>query len=474
MNKLYFSIRWKLVSTYLLLVLISLLLINAFINASLTEYLMEEKKDNLLSQGTIVSDQIAPSISSYQNRQSLDYAESIIKSLSLRLNTRVLVVDRSGEVIVDSFDDYYGASLNSIDEVVNALNGFSSAQAYNFSDIGKAIYVGVPVYESGNVIGAILMSSSPVDIFNQIKEISENFYRLSIGAIIITAVVSFIFTDIFSTPIENLTQVVKEVALGNKNQKAKIHSRDELGNLAESFNTMITKLYHVDEMRKKFVSNVSHELRTPIASMKIIAETLSLSKPDDLLVYEDFMQDINSEMDRLNKIIDTLLNLVNLEKDELQLEYQPVVFNQLVKHTIQTIKPLAEQKDIHLTYEDTDPINTVVDSLKIRQCLINIINNAVKYTPDGGYVHVELYANREDLVVKVKDTGIGIPEEDLPHIFDRFYRVDEARARDTGGSGLGLSIAHQIISLHQGRIEVQSQAGVGTEFFIILPRKSES
>lgn len=459
------------VSTYLLLVLLSLLLINSFVNASLIKYMMEDKKDNLLSQATIISDQIAPSFLAIDTSQSHRFVESSIKNLSLRISSRVLVVNRFKTVRVDSYDEYSGKTLDGVLEVDNALKGISSAQEYNFDDTGKTVYVGVPIYESGDIIGAMLISSSPEDIFSEIKEISSNFYRLSIGAIIITAVVSFIFTDIMSTPIESLTAVVKDVSRGNKNQKARIFSRDELGNLAEAFNNMITKLYHVDERRKKFVSNVSHELRTPIASMKIISETLTHSKPKDIEVYHDFMMDIDGELTRLSHIIDTLLNLVNLEKDELDLEYQMVNVNNVLRRCIHTLRPLAEQKQIDLEYMEVEQVMNMMDANKVAQCVINIVNNAIKYTPQGGYVGIQLYGTKDDVIIKVRDTGIGIPEEDLPHIFDRFYRVDSARARETGGSGLGLSIAYQIVTLHQGRINVHSEVNAGTTFYIILPKK---
>jgi len=432
--------------------------------------MMDEKKESLMNQGMIVSDQIAPSFVAIENSQSYRYTETVIKGLSLRLNTRVLVANREGNVILDSYDDYIGRNISGVQEIQNALSGISSAQSYNFSDIGKTVYVSVPIYNAGNIIGAILMSSSPEDIFRRIDEISSSFMRLFLGVVVIIGVVSLIFSGIVATPIVNLTQVVNEVTLNNRNQKALYHSHDELGELALAFNEMIDKLYKVDDMRKQFVSNVSHELRTPIASMKIIAETLMHSKPTTIEIYDDFMIDINNELDRLNKIIETLLNLVNLEKEGLELEYAQTILNHLVQKTVDIMMPLAQKKNITLSIKPYQNVFCALDAHKMRQCLINIIGNAINYTPEGGSIIVTLEDFKGEISIRVSDTGIGIPENEIGRVFERFYRVDSARARDTGGSGLGLSIAFQIVSLHGGKIDVQSEVGVGTTFTIVLPK----
>lgn len=469
MNNRFISIRWKLVSTYLLLILITLSLINFLIYASITQYLIEQKKENLLSQSTIVADQIAPSFLNSPTDLGLVHIENTIKSLSIRLDARVLVASKNGIVIVDSYDDYNGRDISYIAEVKSALEGISSARAYDFKDVGKTLYVGVPIYKEGSAVGAILISCSPKSIFLQVKQISSNFYTLSFVAITITLIVSFIFADILSRPIVELTQVVKKVGDGYKNQMANIESRDELGNLAEAFNTMMKELHNVDEMRKKFVSNVSHELRTPITSLKIISGTLMASKPVEVAIYEDFMCDIDGELDRLNRIIDTLLDLSKLEKDILDLDLQIVELKKILKQVIKMLKPLANQKNITLNLTAHQEVAILCDDLKIRQCFINMISNAIKYTLQNGAVEVILSADKNKAIIHVKDTGIGIPQKDLPHIFERFYRVDSARARQTGGAGLGLAISQQIALLHEGRITVKSIEGEGTVFTVSLP-----
>jgi len=339
--------------------------------------------------------------------------------------------------------------------------------------VGKTIYIGVPIVGEAKILGAVFMSSSPSDVFNRIDTISKNFLLLSIGSVIITVIVSFVFVDILSAPILSLTDSVRQVSMGNTAERAKIYSNDEMGNLSEAFNAMVTKLNQVDEQRKRFVSNVSHELRTPLTSVKIIAETLMTSNEENPEVYKDFLVDVNSEVDRLNKIIDSLLYLVDLEKKELELEYSVTYVNYMINRVVEMLKPIAAQKNIRIHYEDTDRVQIVLDQLKIRQCLINLINNAIKYSQPNKNIYISLTTSTKEVSIAIRDEGMGIPKEDQPYIFDRFYRVDTARARHTGGSGLGLSIVQQIVQLHLGRIEVESKPGEGSVFTLILPKKQE-
>ena len=176
-------------------------------------------------------------------------------------------------------------------------------------------------------------------------------------------------------------------------------------------------------------------------------------------------------VDRLNTIICELLTLVKIDTEEVQLDQEPVDLVKLVNNTLRRLQLLAQQKHITLESYYDDHLTVSGDSVKLQQVVSNIVDNAIKYTPEGGRVTVEVYENSGNAVVKVSDTGIGIPAKDLPHIFDRFFRVDKARSRATGGTGLGLSIAHKIILLHGGNIRVVSEEGKGSIFYIELPLK---
>jgi len=440
-----------------------------FVKDSLVKTNVSEAQTNLSTFNSVVSNQVAPFIDNIDNEYTLRYVEDIVKQNSLEYNARAVVVDTSGKVIVDSFDTMNGQILENT-ETKLALSGNKSSNIYMYHD-DYLLYAAVPIVDRDNIIGATFMSIEANYIFEEINQFMDKLFIIFSMAILVSIFISIIFADIISKPIEKLTDSVKTITLGKYDTKVEILGSDEIGELGKAFNIMTTKLFQVEERRKKFVSNVSHELRTPMTSMKIVSDTLLSAPSWDESVYREFMLDINSEIDRLNKIIDSLLYLVRVEKDELELDYSITYLNYLLEWVNKTLNPIALKKNIRLTLVATNKVQISLDQEKMQQCLLNIIGNAVKYTPEDGIVRVELEEMRDNIVIRVTDSGIGIPEKDLPFIFDRFYRVDEARARKTGGTGLGLAIAQQIIQLHQGFIEVTSQLGVGTQVVITLPKK---
>ena len=221
--------------------------------------------------------------------------------------------------------------------------------------------------------------------------------------------------------------------------------------------------------RNQFVSNASHELKTPLSTMKILLETLLYQENYDPQMQKEFLTDINKEIDRLNRIVSDLLTLVNIDSGGMRLNVADIRLRDIVTEQVKRLSPLARERGIELSCLVRDPCETVGDSLKLQQVFYNVIDNAIKYTPRGGEVRVELARAGKRAVVRVEDTGIGIPAADLPHIFDRFYRVDKARSRETGGTGLGLSIVRQIVLLHDGDIRAESEENKGTTFIIDLP-----
>jgi signal transduction histidine kinase len=439
-----------------------------FIKDFLIKTNVEEAKSSLLVQNNIISSQIAPYLRNSDNTYTYQYIEDIIKQHTFDYDSRTLIINTAGTVVMDAYDEYNGRTLTNT-EVVNALKGNSTANIYQY-DKDYIMYAAVPIIDENEIIGVSFMSSDINDGFNNINMIIDKLLIIFTTSVLISLFVSLFFSEIIALPIENLTDSVKKITTGNYNAKVAVKGNDEISALGNAFNLMSTKLFQVDDRRKKFVSNVSHELRTPMTSMKIVAETL-LSQPHwEEPIYREFLGDINMEIDRLNNIIDSLLYLAKIEKDELELDLSVTYVNYLIEKVIKTIKPIATKKNIELTFNSQSKIQINLDQEKIQQCLLNIVGNAVKYTPEGGLVVIALVERKDEIVISVTDNGIGIPEKDLPYVFDRFYRVDEARARKTGGTGLGLSIAQQIVQLHQGIIEVASEVGRGTIISIILPK----
>jgi len=363
-------------------------------------------------------------------------------------------------------------------EVVHVLNGESvePRELYirpgNSSDSKLVLYSYAPIqHEKHGIIGMVIISTSLSGIEQMLNEVKTRMGTYSITVAVLIILTSYLASGFITQPIKQLTDVIRKMSQGHLDQRVKISGSRELRQLGEAFNIMSEKLENLDRARNEFVSNASHELKTPLSAIKVLTESLIHMEADDPSVYNEFLNDINSEIDRLNTIISDLLTLVKIDTEEVQMDQEPVDLVKLVNNTLRRLQLLAQQKHITLESYYDDHLTVSGDSVKLQQVVSNIVDNAIKYTPEGGRVTVEVYENSGNAVVKVSDTGIGIPAKDLPHIFDRFFRVDKARSRATGGTGLGLSIAHKIILLHGGNIRVVSEEGKGSIFYIELPLK---
>ena len=225
----------------------------------------------------------------------------------------------------------------------------------------------------------------------------------------------------------------------------------------------------LDESRNEFVSNVSHELKTPLTSMKVLADSLVGQEgvPEEL--YQEFMSDITAEIDRENKIITDLLSLVKLDKKAADLNVEHLNINQLLEDILKRLRPIADKRHIDLILDSFRPVEADVDEVKFTLAISNLVENGIKYNVDDGWVRVTLDADHKYFYVKVADSGMGIPEESIGRIFERFYRVDKSHSKEIGGTGLGLAITRSAVTKHHGNIQVESKEGEGTTFTVRIP-----
>jgi signal transduction histidine kinase len=221
--------------------------------------------------------------------------------------------------------------------------------------------------------------------------------------------------------------------------------------------------------RQEFVSNVSHELKTPLSSMKVLGESLLLQEEVPNEMHREFLRDIISEVDRMANIINELLSLVKLDRTENALNMQQVKVNKMIEDILKRLYPIAEQRGIELLYEDVRTVVIDADEMKVSLAISNLVENGIKYSEDGGTVKVIVDADHQNAFITVQDNGIGISDEDQTKVFNRFYRVDKTRDRETGGTGLGLAITHKTVLLHHGSIKLMSKENEGSTFVIRLP-----
>ncbi|NLX69486.1 MAG: cell wall metabolism sensor histidine kinase WalK [Clostridiales bacterium] len=484
------SFRWQIVITYLLIIVVGFIITNVSVLNILGRYMINSKKETFRLYANWIAQIISydyasgdPDILSGIGYDIQDFGEEIFNKE--RESTRILVLNKNGVVDYDSYNIISGPDSllkqnlsKNFPEVVHVLNGESvePRELYirpgNSSDSKLVLYSYAPIqHEKHGIIGMVIISTSLSGIEQMLNEVKTRMGTYSITVAVLIILTSYLASGFITQPIKQLTDVIRKMSQGHLDQRVKISGSRELRQLGEAFNIMSEKLENLDRARNEFVSNASHELKTPLSAIKVLTESLIHMEADDPSVYNEFLNDINSEIDRLNTIISDLLTLVKIDTEEVQLDQEPVDLVKLVNNTLRRLQLLAQQKHITLESYYDDHLTVSGDSVKLQQVVSNIVDNAIKYTPEGGRVTVEVYENSGNAVVKVSDTGIGIPAKDLPHIFDRFFRVDKARSRATGGTGLGLSIAHKIILLHGGNIRVVSEEGKGSIFYIELPLK---
>ena len=393
--------------------------------------------------------------------------ENTIILVGERTRTSIFVNDHAGGFLYRPEGIDYQAFYDG-ERIQEVLDGETVVLQLD-SPKGEHLYVSVPIISQKRILGTVTVVSSLESVNRSIEGELTKIFGISFAGMIIVGLTSLFFADLIATPLERLTEVVKAAAAGRFDQKVEVRGHDEIGNLGRAFNVMTTKLGQTEKQRRDFVENVSHELKTPISSIRILTELILEDRsmaPDTL---REFLEDIHGEVGRMAGTVDDLLALVDLDQESLQTEYKVTYVNYLIKNVLTTLAPLADKKKIRLVFREGERVQIRLDQAKIQRCLLNIVGNAIKYTDDGT-VTVTLNQDDRHAVIEVLDTGIGIDPEEIPHIFDRFYRVDKSRTRKTGGSGLGLSIALQIIELHQGLVDVESEKGKGTRFVIRIPK----
>jgi two-component system OmpR family sensor kinase len=467
------------VLAYLLIICVAFLVVATSLIRLVGEYLFSQK----VREEQRVTENLAVQFSGYLSQSDAVGLYREARSASGD-TTRVMVVDALGVVQADGYSKYNGRRLE-LGEVAASLTEREAAYGYyrtsersagwiEYAEDEDGQMVGVytaPILSAGGELtGAVVYSTMTQDVYRSLTQMQR---QMAVWLLLVAAAVlilSLMVSRFFTRPIDELSQGISRMTQGDLTSRVTVRGKNEFAQLAEAFNMMCERLERLDQSRNQFVSNASHELKTPLSTMKILSETLLYQEGCDPEIQREFLTDINREIDRLSSIIGDLLTLVHLD-DRGVTKLQPTLLSleKLVQESARRLRPLAESRDIELELSIRDQIETMGDQRKLEQVFYNLIDNAVKYTPDGGKVRIEVARAGKKAVVRVSDTGIGIPKTDQIHVFDRFYRVDKARSRDTGGTGLGLAIVKQIVLLHEGGISVASEEDKGSTFTVELP-----
>jgi len=268
-------------------------------------------------------------------------------------------------------------------------------------------------------------------------------------------------------PVDEITKAARAIEESDLNKRINVHTKDELGRLAGTLNEMIGRLEKAFKRQKQFTGDASHELRAPLAVIEAEA-TLALQRDRDSDEYQKSLTTVAEEVGHMSKIIDQLLKLARADAGREMLSFEKVKLDELLRDLCSSLQKKSEENDVKLELTVLNEATVEGDRAMLKLLFSNIIENAIRYTERGGKITMLMRREGEGAFVHITDTGIGISKEDLPHIFDRFYRVDKARSRSEGGSGLGLAICKQIAELHGGDVTAESEPGKGTTFTIKL------
>ena len=321
-----------------------------------------------------------------------------------------------------------------------------------------------------NSVRGVLLASTSTEYIQKTKEIlRRKALMLQVIMMIVVFFASIIISGMLVRPFEVLSRDISEVKEGYSNEPISAPIYTETRHIADAFNNVLGRMNALNQSRQEFVANVSHELKTPMTSMKVLAASLLSEENVDPAVYREFLEDIDHEIDRENKIISDLLDMVKEDRTNTDLEVTETDINALAKAVMKRMRPIAEAGDIALTLVNRREVIAEVDITRINLVLTNLVENAIKYNHEHGEVIVTVDADEEYFSFTVADNGIGIPEEDLNRIYERFFRVDKSRSREIGGTGLGLSITRSAILRHHGTISVESREGEGTTFIVRIP-----
>ena len=462
------SIRFRI---FLIVFLVGIIPTTALIPTFLWAYetiSIRSSFQEVLTRAQVFSNEVVSSgyLIGYPNQN----LENQIDAVTEYYNGRVMMMDSSLRVVRDS----YNADIGKTVVWGNCIKAIKGESLYYFDEKTGDLIVSSPILynvddEQEEVVGVIVISRAMGYLSQNINRLTNYCMLAEIIVAAVAMVIALLASLALLRPFKKLDSSLDDIVKEHENRLPDKYRAKEVQRIADKTNSVIDRLKAIDESRQEFVSNVSHELKTPLASMKVLADSINSADDVPVEMYKEFMMDIGTEIDRETDIINDLLTLVRMDKTGAEINIEATDMNELVESVMKRIKPIADAKDVELLYETFRPVTCDVDTVKISLALSNLIENAVKYNNEGGWVHVSLNCDAVYCYITVKDNGKGIDEESIVHIFERFYRTDKSHSSDIPGTGLGLAITKSAVLMHHGEINVQSVLSEGTTFDVKLP-----
>ncbi len=451
-----------------------LVILATFVPSMTREHLIREKADSLYSEATLIANTYARNL--YNSEISLEAVKYQLDALAVYLESNIQIINPSGRLILDTDTPIDVENEVIIEDFDSAVTGSSYYVIDNFFSFypQDVLSVIAPITTNYMVKGYVVIHTDMVSIDESCNSLLNISYITLIILFLLSLIILIFFTEIVYMPLRKITYATEQYATGNMHYEFSVDSEDEIGYLAACLSYMASEIARSEDDQKKFVANVSHDFRSPLTSIQGYLEAmLDGTIPPEL--YEKYLNIVLTETQRLTKLTNSLLTLNNLNTKGMLLDITDFDINQVIRSTAASFEGTCLKKSIAIELILTDEVMYVTaDMSKIQQVLYNLIDNAIKFSHHNSAIKVETTERKNKLFVSVKDTGIGIPKEDLKLIWDRFYKSDLSRGKDKKGTGLGLSITKEIIQSHNEHINVISTPGEGSEFIFSLPRSEEN
>ena len=460
----------KLILAYIIFGLFGFVVVATFVSNMTIDHLKKEQADTLYREATLIANTYATDL--YNNEVSLETVKTQLDSLDTYLNATLWIINPSGRMILDSsspLDVENEIVIENFDPTITEGSYYTIGNFFHTFE-EEMLSVFAPITSDYKVKGYVVIHSSMSSIQSEANSLLNMSYIMLSIRLLLSLIILIFFTEIVYIPLRKITEATEQYASGNMHYEFTVESEDEMGYLAATLSYMASEIARSEDDQKKFVANVSHDFRSPLTSIKGYLEAMiDGTIPPEM--YEKYLTILLNETERLRKLTNSLLTLNNLNTKGIMLNKTDFDINRTIRNVAASFEGTCRAKTIAIELVLTgEEMYVVADVDKIQQVLYNLLDNAIKFSHHNSVIKLETSEKHNKIFVSVKDSGIGIPKDDLKLIWDRFYTSDLSRGKDKKGTGLGLSITKEIIRSHGENINVISTEGVGTEFIFSLPK----
>lgn len=459
----------KFLLAYFIFGFFGFVVVATFVSSMTTEHLTREKAEDLYREATLIANTYASDL--YDNETSLDTVKKQLDALDTYLSANLWIINPSGRMILNSqapIDVENETVITGFDPTVTEKSYYTIGNFFD-SFTEEQLSVFAPITSGYKVRGYVVIHYPTSNITTSCNSLLNISYLMLIILFLLSMIILIFFTEMVYLPLRKITEATEQYAAGNMHYEFQIDSEDEIGYLGATLSYMANEIARSEDDQKKFVANVSHDFRSPLTSIKGYLEAmLDGTIPPE--AHEKYLTIVLNETDRLTKLTNSLLTLNNLNTKGIMLDKSFFDINKVIRNTAASFEGTCKNKTIAIELILTgDELFVCADIGKIQQVLYNLLDNAIKFSYPDSIIKIETTEKHNKVFVSVKDSGIGIPKDNLKLIWDRFYKSDLSRGKDKKGTGLGLSITKEIIHAHGEHINVISTEGVGSEFIFSLP-----